>query len=46
MVWLKWKRAIKVLHDRMITTKRKGKFYGTTIRLAVLYESEHYATTV
>lgn len=29
----------------MIPTKRKGKF-GTTIRLAVLYESEHYATNV
>ncbi len=38
--WLKWRRATRVLCDRKISNKLKGKFYRTAIRLAMLYGCE------
>ncbi|KAM1952113.1 hypothetical protein ACFX15_006643 [Malus domestica] len=41
--WMKWKSASGVLCDRRIPLKLKGKFYRTTIRLAMLYGTECWA---
>ena len=41
--WLKWRRATGVLCDRNIPLWLKEKFYRTTIRLALLYDTECWA---
>ena len=42
--WLKWRQASGVLCDRRVPQKLKGKFYRTTIRLAMLYGTECWPT--
>ncbi|KAM2693357.1 hypothetical protein EV2_007535 [Malus domestica] len=41
--WMKWKSASGVLCDRHMPLKLKGKFYRTSIRLAMLYGTECWA---
>ncbi|XP_026396928.1 uncharacterized protein LOC113291632 [Papaver somniferum] len=43
--WSNWRLAKGVLCDRKIPTKLKGKFYRTTIRPALLYGVQCWATT-
>jgi hypothetical protein len=38
--WLQWRQASDVLCDPRVSLKLKGKFYRTTIRLAILYGAE------
>jgi hypothetical protein len=38
--WMNRHRASCVLYDKMLLQKLKGKFYRTTIRLAMLYGVE------
>jgi hypothetical protein len=38
--WLKWHQASGVLCDPRVPLKRKGKFYRTAIRSAMLYGAE------
>ncbi|MES6371410.1 hypothetical protein U6J70_12350, partial [Cutibacterium acnes] len=42
--WLKWRGASRVLCDKRIPLKLKGKFYKTAIRPAMLYGVECWAT--
>ncbi|KAL6538155.1 hypothetical protein OROGR_012143 [Orobanche gracilis] len=41
--WLKWKSATGFLCDPGIPNRLKGKFYRTTIRPALMYETECWA---
>jgi hypothetical protein len=41
--WMKWKNASRVLCDRRIPIKLKGKFYKIVIRLAMFYRIECWA---
>ena len=38
--WFKWRKATRVICNRKVQDKVKGKFYRTAIRLAMLYGSE------
>ncbi|KAF3682506.1 14-3-3 protein 6 [Capsicum annuum] len=38
--WMKWKLASGVLCDKKVLPKLKGKFYGVTVRSAMLYGAE------
>jgi len=40
---LKWRRVLGVLCDKKALLKLKGKFYQTTVRLAMLYGAECWA---
>lgn len=42
-VWVKWRAASGVLCDRHVLKRFKGKFYRITIKLAILYGTEHWA---
>ena len=42
--WVKWRQAYGVLCDRKVPQKLKGKFYKMTIRPAMLYGAECWAT--
>ena len=42
--WSKWRSATRVLCDRKVSEKLKGKFYRTAIRPAMLYGTECWAT--
>lgn len=42
--WVKWWSALRVLSCRRLPTKLKRKFYCTTIRSAMLYGTECWAT--
>jgi hypothetical protein len=42
--WLKWHQASGVLCDPRVPLKRKGKFYRTAIRSAMLYGAECWPT--
>ena len=42
--WCKWRSASRVLCDKRIPTRLKGKFYRTAIRPAMLYGTECWAT--
>jgi len=41
--WLKWRRASRVLCDKKVPLKLKGKFYRTAVRPALLYGTECWA---
>ncbi|KAE8658174.1 Zinc finger CCCH domain-containing protein 64 [Hibiscus syriacus] len=41
--WLKWRAATRVLCDKKVPLKLKGKFYRMAIRPALLYGSECWA---
>ncbi|CAN6726323.1 unnamed protein product [Malus baccata var. baccata] len=41
--WMKWKSASGVLCDRRIPLKLKGKFYRTSIRSTMMYDTECWA---
>ena len=38
--WLKWKSTSRVLCDRKVPLKLKGKFYRVVVRSALMYGSE------
>ncbi|GJV91044.1 ataxia telangiectasia mutated family protein [Tanacetum coccineum] len=38
--WLKWRAATRILYDKNVPLKLKGKFYRVAIRSAMLYGSE------
>ncbi|PKA63279.1 ubiquitin-protein ligase E3 C [Apostasia shenzhenica] len=38
--WVKWRNASDVLSDRKISSKIKGKFYKTVVKLAMIYDAE------
>jgi hypothetical protein len=42
--WVKWRQAYGVLCDKKVPNKLKGKFYETTIRPAMMYSAERWAT--
>jgi hypothetical protein len=42
--WLKWHQISDVLCDLRVPLKLKGKFYGITIRSAMLYGAECWPT--
>jgi hypothetical protein len=42
--WVKWRRASDVLCDKKVPNKLKGKLYRTTIRPAMMYDAECWAT--
>ena len=42
--WLKWRQASRILCDKRVPQKLKGKFYRTAIRLAMLYDDECWPT--
>jgi hypothetical protein len=42
--WVKWRQASGVLCDKKVPNKLKDKFYGTTIRPAMMYDAECWAT--
>jgi hypothetical protein len=42
--WVKWRQASGVICDKKVTNKLKGKFYRTTIRPAMMYDVECWAT--
>jgi hypothetical protein len=42
--WMKLRRASRVLCDKRVSWKLKGKFYRTTIRPAMLYGAECWPT--
>jgi hypothetical protein len=41
--WLKWRRASRVLCDKRVPLKLKGKFYRTAVRPAMLYGTKCWA---
>jgi len=41
--WLKWRRVSRVLCDKKVPLKLKGKFYRTTVRPTLLYGTECWA---
>ena len=41
--WYKWRKATRVICDRKVPNKVKGKFYRIAIRPAMLYGSECWA---
>lgn len=43
--WLKWRAATRVLCNKIISLKLKGKFYRTAIRPVLLYRTECWAST-
>ncbi|GJX69798.1 hypothetical protein Tco_0305525 [Tanacetum coccineum] len=43
--WLKWRAATRILYDRNVTLKMKGKFYRVAIRPAMLYGLECWPIT-
>ncbi|GJV92459.1 hypothetical protein Tco_1540272 [Tanacetum coccineum] len=43
--WMKWRAATRVLCDRNVPLKQKGKFYRVAISLAMLYGSECWPIT-
>ena len=43
--WRNWKKGSRVLCDRRVPVKLKGKVYKTVIRPAMLYGAETWATT-
>nr|GEW85256.1 ataxia telangiectasia mutated family protein [Tanacetum cinerariifolium] len=43
--WMKWRAATRVLCDRNVPLKLKGKFYRVTIRPTMLYGSECWPIT-
>jgi hypothetical protein len=42
--WVKWRQASGVLCDKKVLNKLKDKFYRTTIRSAMMYDVECWAT--
>ncbi|KAM0844118.1 hypothetical protein ACQ4PT_057266 [Festuca glaucescens] len=42
--WMKWRQASGILCDKKVPQKLKGKFYRTTVRLAMLYGAECWPT--
>ncbi|XP_078167143.1 uncharacterized protein LOC144561913 [Carex rostrata] len=42
--WIKWQQASGILYDRKVSQKLKGKFHRMTIRPAILYGAECWAT--
>ena len=40
--WLKWRAASRVLCNRRVPPKLKGKFYRTAIRPAILYKTKYW----
>jgi hypothetical protein len=42
--WVKWRQASSILYDKNVPNKLKGKFYRTSIRLALMYGTECWAT--
>nr|GEU45395.1 hypothetical protein [Tanacetum cinerariifolium] len=45
VAWLKWRAATRVLCDRNVPLKLKGKFYRVAIKHVMLYGSECWPTT-
>nr|GEV42376.1 ataxia telangiectasia mutated family protein [Tanacetum cinerariifolium] len=45
VAWMKWRAATRVLCDRNVPLKLKGKFYRVAIRPAMLYGSECWPIT-
>ncbi|GJW91832.1 retrovirus-related pol polyprotein LINE-1 [Tanacetum coccineum] len=43
--WLKWRAATRILYDKKVPLKLKGKFYRVAIRPAMLYGSECWSLT-
>jgi hypothetical protein len=42
--WVKWRQTSGDLCDKNVPNKLKGKFYRTTIRPAMMYDVECWAT--
>jgi hypothetical protein len=42
--WMKWRQALRVLCNKRVPPKLKGKFYKTAIRPAMLYGAECWPT--
>ena len=42
--WMKWRQASRVLCDKKVPEKLKGKFYRMAIRPAILYGAECWPT--
>ncbi|KAG5619178.1 hypothetical protein H5410_019002 [Solanum commersonii] len=40
VVWTKWRLASRVLCDKKISPRLKGKFYRVIVKPALLYEAE------
>ena len=40
--WIKWRVATAVLCDKKFSSRLKGKFYRTTIRPVLLYETKYW----
>ncbi|GJV66350.1 ataxia telangiectasia mutated family protein [Tanacetum coccineum] len=43
--WLKWRAATRILYDKKVPLKLKGKFYRVAIQPAMLYGSECWSLT-
>jgi hypothetical protein len=42
--WVKWRQTSGILCDKKVPNKLKNKFYRTTIRPAMMYGAEYWAT--
>jgi hypothetical protein len=42
--WVKWRQVSDILCDKNVSNKLKSKFYRTTIRPAIMYNAECWAT--
>jgi hypothetical protein len=42
--WIKWKQASGVFCDKKVPNKLKGRLYRTTVRPAMMYGAEWWAT--